>query len=98
MADSPKTATPPHAKYDLLIAKARANPPMATAVAHPCDAVSLESAVEGARMGLLKPILVGPPARIREVAAKAKLDISGFEIVESRPRPSSWCRRGASKP
>ncbi len=33
---------------------------MATAVAHPCDEVSLESAVEAARLGLLRPILVGP--------------------------------------
>ena len=54
---------------------------MPTAVAHPCDAVSLESAVEGARLGLLKPILVGPPARILDVAARASLDISAFELV-----------------
>ena len=57
---------------------------MATAVAHPCDAASLEGAVEAARMGLLKPILVGPPARIREVAAKASLDIGAFELVEAQ--------------
>ena len=57
---------------------------MATAVAHPCDAASLEGAVEAARMGLLQPILVGPPARIREVAAKASLDIGAFELVEAQ--------------
>ena len=56
---------------------------MATAVAHPCDTVSLESAVEGARLGLLKPILVGPRARILDVAAQAGLDIGRFELVES---------------
>ena len=77
-------ATPKkHDKYDHLIAVATKHPPMATAVAHPCDAVSLESAVEAARLGLLKPILVGPPARVIDVAARASLDITGFELVAS---------------
>ena len=72
-----------HEKYDRLIAVARKHPPMTAAVCHPCDVVSLESAVEAAKLGLLKPILVGPPARVRDAAAKAGLDISAFELVES---------------
>ena len=72
-----------HDKYDRLISVARKHPPMATAVAHPCDLVSLESAVEGARLGLLKPVLVGPSTRILDVAARAGLDVSTFELVES---------------
>jgi phosphate acetyltransferase len=78
-----RTADRPHDKYDRLIANARKHPPMATAVAHPCDAVSLESAVEAARLGLLAPILVGPPARLLDVATHASIDISGLEIVAS---------------
>ena len=78
-----KTPERRHDKYDRLIAVARKHPPMVTAVAHPCDTVSLESAIEGARLGLLKPILVGPRARIVDVAAKASLDIAAFEIVPS---------------
>ena len=77
------TAARPHEKYDRLIAVARKHPPMTVAVCHPCDVVSLESAVEAAKLGLLKPILVGPPARVRDAAAKAGLDISAFELVES---------------
>ena len=73
----------PHEKYDRLIAVARKHPPMLTAVAHPCDTVSLESAVQAAGNGLLKPILVGPSARILDVAHKASLDIGSFEIVDS---------------
>jgi phosphate acetyltransferase len=73
-----------HEKYDRLIAIAAKHPPMATAVAHPCDEVSLESAVEAARLGLLKPILVGPPARVVDAAARAKLDIGAFELVASQ--------------
>jgi phosphate acetyltransferase len=74
----------PHAKYDRLIEVAGKHPAMATAVVHPCDDVSLESAVEAARLGLLKPILVGPSARLADVATRARLDISGFEIVNSQ--------------
>ena len=78
------TAATRHEKYEQLIKVASKHPPLATAVAHPCDAASLEGAVEAARMGLLQPILVGPPARIREVAAKASLDIGAFELVDSQ--------------
>ena len=84
MPDSAPATPRRHDKYDALIVAAARNAPMVTAVAHPCDTVSLESAVEAAKLGLLKPILVGPAARVREVAAKAKLDISAFELVDSQ--------------
>ncbi|MFO1162980.1 MAG: phosphate acetyltransferase [Reyranellaceae bacterium] len=74
----------PRSKYQRLIETARKHPPMPTAVCHPCDAVSLDSAVEGAKLGLLKPILVGPPARIIDVAARHGFDISPFELVASK--------------
>ncbi|MCA0303295.1 MAG: phosphate acetyltransferase, partial [Proteobacteria bacterium] len=60
MPDSAPATPRRHDKYDALIAAAARNAPMVTAVAHPCDTVSLESAVEAAKLGLLKPILVGP--------------------------------------
>ncbi len=72
-----------HEKYRRLIAVAQKHPAMVTAVAHPCDAVSLESASEAARIGLLKPILVGPVARLRDVAQRASIDIGAFELVDS---------------
>ena len=84
MPDNPSPAARPHAKYERLVERARKHPAMATAVAHPCDAVSLESAVEAARLGLLTPILVGPAVRLTDVAARAGLDISAFDIVDSR--------------
>jgi phosphate acetyltransferase len=85
MPDAANTANArPHAKYDRLIEVAGKHPAMATAVAHPCDAVSLEGAVEAARLGLLKPILVGPAVRLTDVAARAGLDIGAFDIVDSK--------------
>ncbi len=72
-----------HDKYERLIAACKELPPTPTAVAHPCDESSLAGAVEAAKLGLIAPILVGPQARIRAVAAKVGLDISPFEIVET---------------
>jgi phosphate acetyltransferase len=72
-----------HARYQLLLERCKALPPTPTAVAHPCDESSLKGAVDAAKAGLIAPILVGPATRIREVAAKAKLDISKFPIVDA---------------
>jgi phosphate acetyltransferase len=71
------------ARYERLLAAARDLPPVTTAVVHPCDRVSLESAIEAARLGLIAPILVGPPERIRATAAEADLDISAVILVAS---------------
>ena len=70
-------------RYERLLLHAQALPPVTTAVAHPCDEISLKGAVEAARLGLIAPILVGPPDRIRAVAERAGLDISGFPLKES---------------
>jgi phosphate acetyltransferase len=71
-----------HEKYQRLIDACRALPPTPTAVAHPCDASSLEGACEAAKLGLIAPILVGPAERIRRVAEGCGADISGLEIVD----------------
>jgi phosphate acetyltransferase len=72
-----------HEKYRQLVAAAQSLPPVPTAVAHPCDGVSLEAVVEAARMGLIAPTLVGPPARLAAAAAAAGLDISGLPQLAS---------------
>lgn len=72
-----------HEKFQRLVATAQRQPPVITAVAHPCDEVSLASAVEAARLRLIVPILVGPAARIREIAAHSSLDIGPFELVDA---------------
>ena len=71
-----------HEKYKRLITRCKALTPVPTAVAHPCDESSLRGAVEAAELGILRPILVGPRARIEAVAAQFHLDISGYEIVD----------------
>ncbi len=72
-----------HEKYQRLIEAARALQPVTTAVAHPCDESSLSGAVDAAKLGLIKPILVGPKAKIEAVARQFKLDISRYELVDA---------------
>src|SRR5260221_12206163 len=80
-ADSGQMRSP--SKYDRLIAAAQAVPPASTIVVHPCDESSLRGAVDSAAAGIIRPILVGPELKIRDTAAKYRLDISGFEIVDA---------------
>ena len=49
-----------HEKYERLVAATRDLRPLATAVAHPCDEVSLRGALEAAEEGIITPVLVGP--------------------------------------
>ena len=72
-----------HEKYNQLLKLAQSKPRITVAVAHPCDEASLQSAVEAARLSLITPILVGPEARVRKLAADHGFDISGMEIVSA---------------
>jgi phosphate acetyltransferase len=72
-----------HEKYDRLIAFCKSLPPTPTAVAYPCDASSLQGAVDAARLGLIAPILVGPEKRMRAAASAADIDISGLTVVDA---------------
>lgn len=55
---------------------------IAMAVAHPCDAVSLRSALEARHAGLIEPVLVGPRARLEAVAAAEGLSLQGLQVVD----------------
>jgi phosphotransacetylase len=70
-------------KYEALLERCRGLEPVPTAVAHPCEESALAGALEAAEKKLITPILVGPKAKIAEVARKAKLDTSQTEIVDT---------------
>ncbi|HSN71998.1 MAG TPA: bifunctional enoyl-CoA hydratase/phosphate acetyltransferase [Steroidobacteraceae bacterium] len=71
-----------HRNFEELLERCKGKAPVPTAVAHPCDASSLEGAVRAARMGLIVPILVGPRARIENLAASSGLDLGGLEMID----------------
>jgi phosphotransacetylase len=70
-------------KYEGLLARCKGLAPIDTAVAHPCEETALAGAIEAAELGLIRPILVGPLAKIRETAKKAGLDLKGLELVDA---------------
>src|SRR6187200_2262159 len=75
--------SPPTSKYERLIANAKKVPPATTVVAHPCDESSLRGAVDAAELGIIKPVLVGPAAKIAAVADEHGIDIKGCQIVDA---------------
>ena len=70
-------------KYEQLLVRCAALDPVTTAVAHPCEASALTGALEAGQKGLIVPILVGPAAKIAEVAARAGLSLGTTEIVDT---------------
>jgi phosphate acetyltransferase len=83
MSVMPAEANAKQSKYDRLIAAAQKVPQVTTLVVHPCDESSLRGAADAAEAGIIKPVLVGPAAKIREVAAKHGMNISNYEIVDA---------------
>ena len=71
-----------HGRLDELLTDSQYSRLIDTAVVHPVDSASLDAAVKGAAMGLIRPVLVGPEARISEAARSAGLDISDFVISD----------------
>ncbi len=76
-------ATVRRAKYDRLVASAKALPRLRVAVVHPCDAVSLRAALDAAAIGLIEPILVAPPAKLAAVSAALGVDTAAFRRVDA---------------
>jgi len=70
-------------KYENLLTRCRNLEPVVTAVAHPCEATALAGAIDAAAQGLITPILVGPAAKIQEVASQNRIDISRVRIVDA---------------
>lgn len=65
-----------------LLEMVEATPPLVTAVVHPVDTLSLAAAVEGARRGLIEPLLIGPRQRILDAAQSADLDIKAYRLID----------------
>jgi phosphotransacetylase len=70
-------------KYERLLERCRDLEPVPTAVAHPCEETALQGAVEAAAKGLIAPTLVGPAAKIQEIAKKGRIALGTIEIVDA---------------
>jgi len=70
-------------KYERLLEQCTKLAPVPTAVAHPCEKTALAGALEAGEKGLITPILVGPAAKIRSIAASAGIELGTTEIVDT---------------
>jgi phosphate acetyltransferase len=77
---SQKTGT---GKYERLLERCKALAAIPTAVVYPCEVSALTGAVEAAQAGLIEPILVGPAAKIEEIARAANIDLGKLEIIDA---------------
>ena len=64
-----------------IISKTTGLEPIRTAIVHPVDSNALLGAIEAAQMNLIVPILIGPAARIRAVAAAQNVDVSPYTLI-----------------
>ncbi|WP_310637197.1 bifunctional enoyl-CoA hydratase/phosphate acetyltransferase [Delftia acidovorans] len=91
--DAPATHRP-HLQH--LLDQAKAQGPIPVAVAYPCDAGSLQAAMQAAQAGLITPLLVGPETRIRAAAQAAGLDLAGASIHSTADDPRAAAAQAAA--
>jgi phosphate acetyltransferase len=70
-------------KYERLIDRCQSLEAVPTAVAHPCEASALEGALEARDKGLIVPILVGPAAKIEQIARASGIALRNAQIVDA---------------
>jgi len=85
----------PHSRSQLLIARARALGPVPTAVVYPCSRDALAGAMQARAAGLITPILIGPQARMADIAAAEQIDLGTCEI-EDVAEPAAAAQRAAA--
>lgn len=72
----------PDQRLRSLLAKGDGLEAVSCGVVHPCDESSLRGALEAAEADLIRPLLIGPEARIRATAQTHGLDLSGIEVID----------------
>ncbi|MBC7710540.1 MAG: bifunctional enoyl-CoA hydratase/phosphate acetyltransferase [Rhizobacter sp.] len=81
-----------HPKLSALIERAKALPPLVTAVVYASDEVSLRAAIAAAGAGLIEPVFYGSEARIRVLAEQLHLSLPG-RIVDTGESAVEAARR-----
>lgn len=90
-------------RYRQIMARVKGLEPITVAVAHPCDEPSLGGALEAMQAGIIRPILVGPKAKILAAAQALGADLSGLQIIDTPHSHASaevavqLCREGKAE-
>jgi phosphate acetyltransferase len=89
--------------FHKFIDRCKAFPAITTAVVWPHSDVALRGTVEAAVEGLIEPTLIGDEAELKALAAKAKLDISAYPILQADSESKAaelgvaMCRSGSAQ-
>ncbi|MFG1400498.1 bifunctional enoyl-CoA hydratase/phosphate acetyltransferase [Xanthobacter sediminis] len=94
-ATAVKVDVPEH-RLEGLLERCRGLKPMPTAVVHPLSLDAIEGALDAAAAGLILPVLFGPEAEIRRIAAVGGLDLSGARIVSTANEEESAAKAAAA--
>ncbi|HTT43700.1 MAG TPA: phosphate acetyltransferase [Steroidobacteraceae bacterium] len=70
-------------KYEQLVRECKNLAPVTCAVVHPCEKSALLGAVEAGAAGLIKPLYVGPRARIAQTAKEAGIELDAACIIDA---------------
>jgi phosphotransacetylase len=70
-------------KYELLLERCASLAPVPTAVVHPCECSALAGALEASAKGLIRPILVGPTAKIQAIANELHQKLENVELIDA---------------
>ena len=84
----------PQARLRALLAQGDGLAAVRCGVIHPCDADSLRGAIEAAKADLIVPVLIGPEAKLRDIAERSGIDLTGIEI-EPVPHSHAAASRAA---
>lgn len=83
VVSDPRVSHPPDFHvFDNFLDRCKGRAAITVAVCWPMTDVAMTGATEAAAAGLIHPILVGPAAQMRELAATLSVDISGYRIVD----------------
>ena len=72
----------PEQRHANLLAMGANLEPVRCGVVHPCDADSLQGAMDAHRAGLIHAVLIAPEKKLRAVAAEAGIDLTGIEVID----------------
>ena len=72
----------PQARHKALLARGQDLEAVRCGVVHPCDAGSLQGALDAHAAGLIQAVLIAPEKKLRQIASDAGLDLTGVEILD----------------
>ena len=72
----------PEQRHANLLALGAHLEPVRCGVVHPCDADSLQGAIDAHRAGLIQAVLIAPEKKLRAVAAETGIDLTGVQVID----------------